>query len=90
MSTHAARSKSTCFRFLASAGKLLGRAFDGYFIDIDVPDAFARSQREIPRRVGVRPPFLTARAYSITIIGSRSRFRWTDGAKGDREVADRC
>jgi len=35
---------------LAEAGQLCGVAFDGYFIDIGLPDDLARAQREIPKR----------------------------------------
>lgn len=37
------------FPLLARHGKLLAIPFDGYFIDIGVPEDFARAQREIPR-----------------------------------------
>jgi D-glycero-D-manno-heptose 1,7-bisphosphate phosphatase len=34
---------------LAAAGALRGVAFDGYFIDIGIPEDLARAQREIPK-----------------------------------------
>src|SRR5271166_250357 len=38
------------FPILASDEKLLGVPFDGYFIDIGVPDSFACAQHEVPRK----------------------------------------
>jgi D,D-heptose 1,7-bisphosphate phosphatase len=35
------------FQALASQGRLLGRAFTGYFLDIGLPDTLAQAQREI-------------------------------------------
>jgi D-glycero-D-manno-heptose 1,7-bisphosphate phosphatase len=39
---------------LAGTGQLCGRVFDGYFIDIGLPEDLARAQREIPQRRGSR------------------------------------
>jgi NDP-sugar pyrophosphorylase family protein len=35
---------------LAAAGALRDVVFDGYFIDIGIPEDLARAQREIPKR----------------------------------------
>src|SRR5882672_4355234 len=35
---------------LARKGRLIGRAYGGYFIDVGVPDDFERAQNEIPER----------------------------------------
>ena len=38
------------FPRLAAAGRLRGRVYDRYFVDIGVPDDLARGRREIPQR----------------------------------------
>jgi D-glycero-D-manno-heptose 1,7-bisphosphate phosphatase len=38
------------FPALAADGLLRGAAFDGYFLDIGLPDTYARAQRDLPER----------------------------------------
>lgn len=43
------------FPALAAAGRLFGRVSSGYFIDIGIPEDFARAQSEIPKTVAFIP-----------------------------------
>jgi D,D-heptose 1,7-bisphosphate phosphatase len=35
---------------LVAAGRVVGMSFDGYFLDIGVPESYAQAQRELPRQ----------------------------------------
>ncbi len=72
------------FPALARSGTLAGVPFTGYFIDIGVPEAYARAQWEVPQRRG-RPAVLLDRDGVLNPdggpVGARPRLRWIDGAQ---------
>ena len=69
---------------LAARGALRGTVADGYFIDIGVPDDFARAQAELPRRLR-RPALFLDRDGVLNVdhgwVGTRERWEWTPNAQ---------
>jgi D-glycero-D-manno-heptose 1,7-bisphosphate phosphatase len=69
---------------LAREGALRGALARGYFVDIGVPEDFARAQTELPK-VLRRPALFLDRDGAINIdhgyVGTRERFEWIAGAR---------
>ncbi|WP_373355957.1 HAD-IIIA family hydrolase [Pseudoroseicyclus sp. CXY001] len=69
---------------LAAAGRLAGRAFEGGFIDIGIPEDYARAQEVIPARRR-RRAIVFDRDGVLNVdhghVGTVDRFEWMPGAR---------
>jgi D-glycero-D-manno-heptose 1,7-bisphosphate phosphatase len=72
------------FPVLAAQGRIHGQIFDGYFIDIGVPDDFERAQIELPRRTRRPAVFFDRDGVLNRDIGYLHKpddVEWLEGAK---------
>jgi D-glycero-D-manno-heptose 1,7-bisphosphate phosphatase len=78
---------------LAREGTLRGTPARGYFIDIGVPEDFARAQAELPK-ILCRPALFLDRDGVINVdhgyVGTRERFEWIAGAREAIRMATSC
>ena len=69
---------------LARAQKIKGKAYDGFFLDIGVPEAFADAHTSVPRALN-RPAVFFDRDGVLNVdhghVGDPSRFEWMPGAR---------
>lgn len=77
---------------LSVQGKLSGKLMQGYFIDIGIPEDYARAQIELPQRL-LRPAVIFDRDgvlnEDLGWVGSKENFRWIEGAKEAVQLANR-
>jgi dTDP-glucose pyrophosphorylase len=71
------------FPALVERGEIQGREFDGYFLDIGLPETLEQGHRELPR-TRVRPAAVLALDTLVNVVEGDSflpeAFQWTKGA----------
>ncbi|HLX98756.1 MAG TPA: sugar phosphate nucleotidyltransferase, partial [Roseiarcus sp.] len=68
------------FPGLVERGEIRGQEFEGYFLDIGLPETLEQGRRELPK-VRLRPAAVFDRSALITLAeGDPEAFHWTEGA----------
>jgi dTDP-glucose pyrophosphorylase/histidinol phosphatase-like enzyme len=69
------------FPALAERGEIRGKEFDGYFLDIGLPETLEQGRRELPE-ARLRPAAIFERDTLVDLPGANSpeTFQWTKGA----------
>lgn len=79
------------FPRLAAAGRLEGRQFGGYFLDMGLPDSFAQACREVPAR-RIRPCLFLDRDGVLNVDSGYphrvDQLQWIEGARDAVRLAN--
>lgn len=78
---------------LVKQGALRAMPAEGYFLDIGIPEAYARSQIDIPRQT-CRPALFLDRDgvlnHDLGYVGTMERFQWIEDAREAIRYANEC